>query len=111
LLLIPSGVPPDRDILDCIKGWDDEERKRRAYAAVAEVEAEALENMRVMPGAHELCSFLDDHRVPRGLITRNVRQGVAHFHDHHLTPMDLQSFRPAITRECEFPYKVCLYRD
>ena len=99
-------MPPDRDILDCISGWDDEERRQRAYAAIAEVEAEALERMRVMPGAQELCTFLDARGVPRGLITRNVRQGVAHFHDHHFTPMNLQRFEPAITRECDFPYKV-----
>lgn len=61
--------------------------------------------MKVMPGCAELCSFLDSQSVPRGLITRNVKRGVSHFHDHHLTPLQLQQFQPAISRECAFPYK------
>ena len=65
-----SGVPPGGDILDVIDSWGDESRQKKAYAAIAEVEAEALLNMKVMPGAQELCTFLDANRVPRGLITR-----------------------------------------
>ncbi len=40
-------------------------------------------------------------RTRRGLITRNVRRSVQYFHDF----LGLVPFKPAITRECEFPYK------
>jgi len=100
-----AGVPANADILDTIESWEDVARREAAYAAIAEVEAEALQRMRVMPGCEQLCAELDARRVPRALITRNVRAGVRHFHDHHLTPTGLNMFSPAITRECEFEYK------
>ena len=80
-------------------------------------------------GCQELCSFLDSNNIPRGLITRNVMNGkccmcewqdnvwiisvinictsgVDHFHKQHLTPLELRHFKPAISRECDFAYKV-----
>jgi len=42
--------------------------------------------MRIMPGAAELCGWLDSRGVPRGLLTRNVRASVEHFHANHLVP-------------------------
>lgn len=58
--------------------------------------------VQAMPGLLELCSFLDSKGIPRGLITRNVLRSVHFFHDHHLP---LPPFVPAISRECQFPYK------
>eukprot|EP01026_Neomeris_dumetosa_P073465 TRINITY_DN755_c0_g1_i3.p2 TRINITY_DN755_c0_g1~~TRINITY_DN755_c0_g1_i3.p2 ORF type:complete len:140 (+),score=8.86 TRINITY_DN755_c0_g1_i3:333-752(+) len=57
--------------------------------------------MKVMPGAVELCQFLDDNKVPRGLITRNVKHSVDYFHKNHFP---LQPFNPALSREFT-PYK------
>ncbi|KAG2442369.1 hypothetical protein HXX76_002455 [Chlamydomonas incerta] len=95
------GVTPEMgDILDAINKWP-EERRAQAYATIAEIEEQALKDMSVMPGAPELCAFLDRNGLPRGLITRNVRRSVHYFHDF----LGLQPFQPAITRECEFPYK------
>ena len=59
--------------------------------------------MKIMPGAAELCRWLDGRGVPRGLITRNLRSSVDHFHKHHLLPH--LPFSPAIGRECGFAYK------
>ena len=42
-----AGVPAGQDILDAINGWPEAERRERAYAAIAEVEGEALKNMKV----------------------------------------------------------------
>ncbi|KAG1654128.1 hypothetical protein FOA52_012180 [Chlamydomonas sp. UWO 241] len=100
-----AGVPQDKDILDTINGWEDVACRERAFAAILEMEEDALANMRVMPGCTELCAFLDAQQVPRGLITRNVRAGVRHFHDFHLVPSGARAFEPAITRECDFEYK------
>ncbi len=40
--------------------------------------------MKLMPGVPELCAFLDERRIPRGLITRNVKASVDFFHANHL---------------------------
>ncbi|KAG2483810.1 hypothetical protein HYH03_017333 [Edaphochlamys debaryana] len=92
--------PTDGDILDTINRWPEPERQR-AYATIAEIEEQALNDMEMMPGALELCAFLDQQGLPRALITRNVRRSVAFFHQR----LGLEPFQPAITRECEFPYK------
>ncbi|KAG2433471.1 hypothetical protein HYH02_012589 [Chlamydomonas schloesseri] len=102
------GVTPEMgDILDVINTWP-EERRAQAYATIAEIEEQALKDMSVMPGAPELCAFLDRNGLPRGLITRNVRRSVHYFHEFLGTQPfqpSIQPFQPAITRECEFPYK------
>ena len=59
--------------------------------------------MKIMPGAAELCKWLDARGIPRGLITRNLKESVEHFHTHHLLPH--LPFSPAIGRECGFAYK------
>ena len=89
------------DILDVITSWPPEEQQR-AYAAIAAIEDQALHDMQAMPGLLKLCKLLDDIRVPRGLITRNVKRSIEYFHSNHFP---LPPFIPAISRECEFPYK------
>ncbi|WIA31511.1 hypothetical protein OEZ86_002403 [Tetradesmus obliquus] len=95
------GVGPTGDILDIISSWPAEEQQR-AHQAILEIEEQALRDMQAMPGLLELCSHLDDSGIPRGLITRNVLRSVHYFHEHHLP---VPPFLPAISRECEFPYK------
>jgi HAD superfamily hydrolase (TIGR01549 family) len=92
--------PFEGDILHAIHSWPLAERKA-AEAAIAEVEARALADMRVMPGAPELAALLDAARVPRALVTRNVTSSVEFFHRTHFT---LPPFAPALTREF-LPYK------
>lgn len=54
-----------------------------------------------MDGVSEIARLLDDLRVPRGLITRNVLPSVEHFHSKVL---EAPPFRPALAR-CFTPYK------
>jgi beta-phosphoglucomutase-like phosphatase (HAD superfamily) len=61
----------DGDILDVIASWP-AEQQAAAHAAIAEVEAQALRDMQLMPGVLELSQFLDGRGVPRALVTRNV---------------------------------------
>eukprot|EP00850_Spirogloea_muscicola_P017937 SM000159S01768 [mRNA] locus=s159:160845:162059:+ [translate_table: standard] len=61
---------------------------------------EAKENMRIMPGALEICRFLDGRGLRRGLITRNVSESVAYFHSR----FEAAPFAPALSREF-LPYK------
>lgn len=88
------------DILDVIHGWD-EARQKEAFATIAEIEEEALRNMKLMPGAAELCSLLDEARLPRALVTRNVSASVDFF---HRTAFPLPPFYPSLSREWK-PYK------
>ncbi|KAH7623919.1 putative Haloacid dehalogenase-like hydrolase domain-containing protein [Nannochloris sp. 'desiccata'] len=94
-----AGVT-EGDILTVIDAWP-AERRAKAYAAIAEIEAEALQNMKIMPGAVVLCSLLDASHVPRALVTRNVSSSVDFFHRTHF---DLPPFFPALSREWT-PYK------
>lgn len=96
------GVPLDKtlDILDVIHSWD-EERQKKAFAVIAEIEEEALRNMKLMPGAAELCELLDKNKLPRALVTRNVSTSVEFFHK---TAFPLPPFYPCLSREWK-PYK------
>ncbi|CAI5504476.1 unnamed protein product [Closterium sp. Naga37s-1] len=67
------------DILHEIDGWD-EPRRVEAYRVIGEMEAEAKRRLQIMPGARELIAFLDARNIRRGLITRNVKDSVDHFH-------------------------------
>ena len=95
------GVPETGgDILDIINGWP-EAKRAAAYATIAEIEEQALRDMKVMPGAEEVCSYLDSNNVPRALVTRNVSSSVDFF---HRTAFNLPPFFPALSREWT-PYK------
>jgi HAD superfamily hydrolase (TIGR01549 family) len=94
-----AGVT-EGDILTVIDAWP-ADRRTKAYAAIAEIEEEALQNMKIMPGAAELCSLLDSAQVPRALVTRNVLSSVDFFHSTHF---NLPPFFPALSREYT-PYK------
>ncbi|KQK01340.1 haloacid dehalogenase-like hydrolase domain-containing protein At2g33255 isoform X2 [Brachypodium distachyon] len=67
------------DILHCIESWGPDEQ-RRAYEAIARFERDGLDRLQIMPGASELCGFLDARQIRRGLITRNVKGAVDLFH-------------------------------
>ena len=103
------GVGQTGDILDIIKTWDTD-RQEQAKKILADIEEEALQRMQVMPGVLDLCDYLDEHRIPRALITRNVIKSVRWFHaEHFCRPCERGitrgPFIPAYSRECGFPYK------
>ncbi|XP_002978825.2 haloacid dehalogenase-like hydrolase domain-containing protein At2g33255 [Selaginella moellendorffii] len=87
------------DILHEIEQWSPEEQQR-AYATIAEYEKEGLDKLQFMPGAKELCDFIDEKKLKRGLITRNVKAAVDYFHARFEKP----HFSPALSREFR-PYK------
>ena len=92
--------PTEGDILKIIHGWD-EARQKEAYSAIAEIEEQALRDMKVMTGAVELCQELDERNMPRAIVTRNVMSSVDFFHDTHFP---LPPFHPSLSREWQ-PYK------
>lgn len=59
-------VATQGDLLDVINSWD-EARRAAAYAVIAEIEAEALLNMKLMPGLDQLCRLLDAKGVTHRL--------------------------------------------
>ncbi|XP_060178645.1 haloacid dehalogenase-like hydrolase domain-containing protein At2g33255 isoform X2 [Lycium barbarum] len=89
----PSGI----DILHHIESWSPD-KQRKAYEIIADFEKQGLDRLQIMPGAAELCGFLDSRNI-RGLITRNVKDAVDLFHERFGV-----KFSPALSREYR-PYK------
>jgi len=50
------------DILHCIEGWAPD-KQRHAYEVIARFEKEGLDRLHIMPGASELCGFLDTKQI------------------------------------------------
>ena len=63
--------------------------------------AQALVNMKLMPGTAELARHLDEAGVPRAIVTRNNAAGLRHFHDRVFPE---PPFSPALARTFT-PYK------
>lgn len=94
---ILSGSPID--ILHEIQEWS-ADKQAAAYEVIARHEQQAHERLQIMPGAVELCAFLDAKKLRRGLITRNVKASVDLFHSR----FGMTEFYPALSREF-YPYK------
>ncbi|XP_071725191.1 haloacid dehalogenase-like hydrolase domain-containing protein At2g33255 [Rutidosis leptorrhynchoides] len=90
----PSGI----DILHHIEGWGPTDQQK-AYQIIADFERRGLDRLQIMPGAAQLCGFLDSKKIRRGLITRNVKDAVDIFHQRFGL-----MFSPALSREFR-PYK------
>ncbi|XP_008789474.1 haloacid dehalogenase-like hydrolase domain-containing protein At2g33255 isoform X2 [Phoenix dactylifera] len=90
----PSG---NVDILHHIETWDPLEQQK-AYEIIAQFERQGLDRLQIMPGATELCEYLDSKKI-RGLITRNIKAAVDLFHQRFG-----MKFIPALSREF-LPYK------
>ncbi|WOL05129.1 haloacid dehalogenase-like hydrolase domain-containing protein [Canna indica] len=73
--------------------------QQRAYEIIARFEGQGLDRLQIMPGALELCRYLDSRKIRRGLITRNMKAAVDLFHQR----FGLE-FVPALSREFR-PYK------
>ncbi|KAM0945022.1 putative HAD superfamily, haloacid dehalogenase-like hydrolase [Dioscorea sansibarensis] len=86
----PSG---SIDILHHIETWAPAEQQR-AYEIITHFERQGLDRLQIMPGALELCRFLDSKKIRRGLITRNVNAAVDLFHQRFGI-----MFAPALSRE------------
>ncbi|OIS98939.1 PREDICTED: haloacid dehalogenase-like hydrolase domain-containing protein At2g33255 [Nicotiana attenuata] len=97
-LAVKSKNPSGIDILHLIENWSPD-KQRRAYEIIADFEKQGQDRLQIMPGAAELCSFLDSKNIRRGLITRNVKDAVDLFHVRFGV-----KFSPALSREFR-PYK------
>ncbi|KAL3329165.1 hypothetical protein AABB24_036321 [Solanum stoloniferum] len=97
-LAVKSKNPSGIDILHHIESWSPD-KQRWAYEVIADYEKQGLDRLQIMPGAAELCSFLDSRNIRRGLITRNVKDAVDLFHERFGV-----KFSPALSREYR-PYK------
>ncbi|EPS59385.1 hypothetical protein M569_15423, partial [Genlisea aurea] len=90
----PSGI----DILHLIEKWSVDEKKK-AYDIIEDFEKNGMDRLQIMPGAVQLCQFLDSRNIRRGLITRNAKRAVDLFHERFGV-----IFSPALSREFR-PYK------
>nr|VDC88879.1 unnamed protein product [Brassica oleracea] len=90
----PTGI----DILHHIESWS-VDKQQKAYETIADFEKQGIDKLQIMPGAAELCGFLDSKKIKRGLITRNVKKAIDIFHQRFEV-----IFSPALGREFR-PYK------
>ncbi|KAK8963773.1 hypothetical protein KSP40_PGU010898 [Platanthera guangdongensis] len=94
-----SGNPGGSiDILHHIEALAPQEQ-RRAYEVILDFERQGLDRLQIMPGATELCGYIDSKQMRRGLITRNAKASVDLFHQRFGL-----KFSPALSREFR-PYK------
>ncbi|XP_073106234.1 haloacid dehalogenase-like hydrolase domain-containing protein At2g33255 isoform X2 [Elaeis guineensis] len=91
----PSGSV---DVLHHIEKWAPPEQQK-AYEIITHFERQGLDRLQIMPGATELCEYLDSKKIRRGLITRNIKAAVDLFHQRFG-----MKFIPALSREFR-PYK------
>lgn len=75
--------------------------REQANRILHEIESDAIERMQVMDGMMELCAWLDENGMERGLLTRNVERSVEAFHDK-IRPA-LKPFSPAVARNTQHP--------
>ena len=101
--MMAVGVPRDKDILTVIAGWPAAERVA-AHRKIHEMENEALDRMRLMPGAAALGAFCSARGIPLGLVTRNTSGCIDRLHSAHWLP-PLRPFAPAIARDSGLPPK------
>lgn len=64
------GIPKGSDILDYIHGLP-AEKQETAFTKVQEIERRAMSKQIPQAGLVSLMEFLDEHRIPKGICTRN----------------------------------------
>nr|XP_009618463.1 haloacid dehalogenase-like hydrolase domain-containing protein At2g33255 [Nicotiana tomentosiformis] len=61
-LAVKSKNPSGIDILHHIENWSPD-KQRRAYEIITDFEKQGQDRLQIMPGATELCSFLDSKNI------------------------------------------------
>lgn len=69
------GIPRPLDVLEEIEKMD-EEAKQRAFRIIEEFEEEGKRRFELQPGVHELMEFLDHHKIPKAIVTRNSQAAI-----------------------------------
>ena len=64
-----------------------------------EIEEKALVDMAFMEDVGDLCAFLDEMGIPRGVLTRNVEKSVNVMHEKLWDEHGVKEFYPAVNRE------------
>jgi phosphoglycolate phosphatase-like HAD superfamily hydrolase len=64
-----------------------------------DIEAQALRDMKVMPGMLDLCRLLDERGMKRALLTRNVGRSADYLFDTFLFPHQIPRFSPQVARD------------
>ena len=64
------SIPKSSDILDHIHALPEHEQAE-AFRKIEAVESEAMAKQVPQPGMVRLMEFLDSHRIPKGICTRN----------------------------------------
>ncbi len=65
------GFPEDCNILEYIETLEDKLEYKRACQIIHEHEQTGAENSTLLPGVNELLKYINDAKIPTGIITRN----------------------------------------
>lgn len=98
------GVPMNEDILVAITKMNDGQRDK-AVSIIEEMEAEGARTLQLGPGVAEMARWLQAHKIPMALVTRNTAATVTALHTNLWESIGLQSFHPAISRDDPYPAK------
>ncbi|KAL1922870.1 uncharacterized protein VTP21DRAFT_9246 [Calcarisporiella thermophila] len=93
------GIDEKTDILGHMMKLSGEERKR-ADKLISDIEYEAMIEMALQPGLDELLAFLELHKIPKAILTRNNPVTVSHLLSYHLNSY---TFAPVLDRTYEPP--------
>ncbi|OQN96733.1 hypothetical protein B0A48_17157 [Cryoendolithus antarcticus] len=95
------GITKAVDILDHIYSLP-ADQQAEAHAKIEAIEHAAMRKQVPQPGLVTLMEFLDKHRIPKAICTRNFDIPVDHFLGNHF-PGHVKAFHPVVTREFRPP--------
>ncbi|MBC7293156.1 MAG: HAD-IA family hydrolase, partial [Thermoleophilia bacterium] len=96
--------PPEKDLLEHIRGIRDFQERARCEQVLEQAEAEAAKQAEPNAGAADLVGFLRARGVPMAIITRNVRVFVERALER-LEGINIEDFAVVVSRDLPFSPK------
>ncbi|KAI1207288.1 HAD-like protein [Annulohypoxylon truncatum] len=93
-------IPKSVDILEHIYSLPTASEQESAMESIRAIERVSMAQQVAQPGLAELMAYLDRHRVPKGICTRNFEQPVTHLLTKFLAG---SVFHPVVTRDFRPP--------
>lgn len=92
------GITKSVDILEHIEALPPQEQSK-ALTAIRNIESEAMKSQAPQPGLSKLMDFLDSHRIPKAICTRNFDVPVQNLlttflPNSHFDPIVTRDFKP-----------------
>ncbi|CAE7564374.1 unnamed protein product [Symbiodinium natans] len=92
------GVPMGKDLLAAVRQMEPE-HQQAAWNVIEEMEDEGRRTLELAEGALDLGRWLQRHRLPTAMVTRNSASTVQWMHDKLWGAAGLPCFHPALSRD------------